>query len=116
MSKPGRAEKDEKMSKKLGEITRILRSKNAGAFYVTFDIIFDNRESFDEVEATGVINEELFARLYGVPKEQCKLVTFPRASAFKCSMPRPMPAGDIGDTDVYGCQWHTPLLDVEIPI
>ncbi|MFO0159088.1 MAG: DUF4387 family protein [Alphaproteobacteria bacterium] len=27
-----------------------------------------------------------------------------------------MPAGGIGDTDVYGCQQHAPLLDVEIPV
>jgi hypothetical protein len=27
-----------------------------------------------------------------------------------------VPAGDIGDTDVYGAQQHAPLLEVEIPI
>ncbi|MFC7551593.1 DUF4387 family protein [Pseudoroseomonas wenyumeiae] len=27
-----------------------------------------------------------------------------------------MPAGDIGDTDVYGAQQHAPLLEVEIPL
>ena len=104
------------MGKKLGEIAKILRSKNAGAFIVTFDIIFDNREVFDDVKATGVLSPQLFARLYHVPEEQCKFVEFPPASAFKCSIPRPIPSGDIGDTDVYGCQWHTPLLDVEVPI
>ena len=104
------------MPKKLAELAKILRSKNAGAFVVTFDIMFANREVFDEVQATGVINAGLFARLYSVPEEQCRLVEFPLAAAFKCSIPRPIPAGDVGDTDVYGCQWHGPLLGVEIPV
>jgi hypothetical protein len=26
--------------------------------------------------------------------------------AFKATLPRPVPAGDIGDTDVYGAQQH----------
>ncbi|WP_431272538.1 DUF4387 family protein [Dankookia sp. P2] len=27
-----------------------------------------------------------------------------------------VPAGEIGDTDVYGAQQHAPLLDVDIPV
>jgi hypothetical protein len=38
------------------------------------------------------------------------------ALAFKATLPRLVPAGDIGDTDVYGAQQHGPLLDVDIPI
>ena len=38
------------------------------------------------------------------------------ANAFKATLPRLVPAGDIGDTDVYGAQQHAPLLDVDIPI
>ena len=36
--------------------------------------------------------------------------------AFKATFPRLVPAGDIGDTDVYGCQQHAPMLDVDIPV
>jgi hypothetical protein len=38
------------------------------------------------------------------------------ALALKATLPRLVPAGDIGDTDVYGIQQHGPLLDVDIPI
>jgi hypothetical protein len=38
------------------------------------------------------------------------------AYAFKATLPRLVPAGDIGDTDVYGAQQHAPLLDIEIPL
>ena len=33
--------------------------------------------------------------------------------AFKATLPRLVPAGDIGDTEVYGAQQHGPLLDVD---
>jgi len=36
--------------------------------------------------------------------------------AFKATLPRLVPADDIGDTDVYGAQQRAPLLDVDIPI
>ena len=36
--------------------------------------------------------------------------------AFKATIPRRIPSGDIGDTDIYGAQQHAPLLDVEVPI
>ena len=36
--------------------------------------------------------------------------------AFKATIPRLVPAGDIGDTDVYGAQQHAPLLDVKVPM
>ena len=32
------------------------------------------------------------------------------------TLPRLVPSGDFGDTDVYGCQQHAPLLDVDLPI
>ena len=35
---------------------------------------------------------------------------------FEAALPRLVPAGDTGDTDVYGAQQHGPLLDVDIPI
>ncbi len=35
--------------------------------------------------------------------------------AFKATLPRRIPSGDLGDTDVYGAQQHAPLIDVMIP-
>jgi hypothetical protein len=35
---------------------------------------------------------------------------------FEAALSRLVPAGDTGDTDVYGAQQHGPLLDVDIPI
>ena len=100
--------------KKLGDIASVVRSKNAGPFEITFDIMFRDRTTYERVKQTGVINRELFARLYNVPEEQCDFLNFDAAYAFKCTIPRPISAGDIGDSDVYGTQQHVPLLGVEV--
>ena len=36
-------------SKKLGKLARLIRSKNAGPFWVTFDIMFANDVDFERV-------------------------------------------------------------------
>ena len=101
---------------KLRDIASVIRSKNAGAFEITFDIMFADRNTFERVKQTGVINKELFARLYRMPEQHCDFLTFDGAHAFKCTLPRPIPAGEIGDSDMYGAQQHAPLLNVEVPL
>ena len=34
---------------KLGELASLIRSKNAGPFELTFDVMFDNLERFERV-------------------------------------------------------------------
>ncbi len=98
------------------ELAQVCKSKNAGPFEITIDVVFEDRAMFERVKATGVICPALFARLYGVDPERILFTVYDAGCAFKATLPRPIPAGDLGDTDVYGAQQHAPLLDVEIPI
>ena len=100
---------------KLRELAKVLRSKNAGAFVLTFDIMFEDEATYQRVKRSGVINRELFSRLYHVPVEQVDYTEFDLAYSLKASIPRAIPSGDADDTDVYGAQQHAPLMDVEIP-
>ena len=100
---------------RIRDIAAVCKSKNAGPFELTIDVVFDDPALFDKVKRTGVLGPELFARLYGVRVEDVLFSVYDAALAFKATLPRLMPAGDIGDTDVYGAQQHGPLLDVEIP-
>ena len=43
------------------------------------------------------------------------IIPYDVAYAIKITIPRLVPSGDPGDTDVYGAQQHAPLLDIEIP-
>ncbi|GAB6274483.1 MAG: DUF4387 domain-containing protein [Peptococcaceae bacterium] len=102
---------------KLKSLAKVIRSKNAGPFELTLDIIFPEERSFEKVRKSGVLNAALFARLYGLNINQVlSVVEFPAALAIKTTLVRPVPSGHLGDGDVYGAQQHVPLLDVEIPL
>jgi hypothetical protein len=98
------------------DVASVCKSKNAGPFELTIDVVFEDAETFRRVKATGVLCCALFARLYNVAEEHVLFTPYDAAFAFKATIPRLVPAGDFGDTDVYGCQQHAPLLDVELPI
>ena len=101
---------------RIRDIAQVCKSKNAGPFELTIDVVFDDRAMFETVKRTGVLSPVLFARLYGVSAEDVLFTVYDAALAFKATLPRLVPAGEIGDTDVYGAQQHAPLLDVEIPL
>ncbi|HWL80726.1 MAG TPA: DUF4387 domain-containing protein [Roseomonas sp.] len=101
---------------RIRDIAQICKSKNAGPFMVTIDVLFEDPALYQKVKATGVLSAALFSRLYGVAEEDVLFTPYDTASAFKATLPRLVPAGDFGDTDVYGAQQHAPLLDVEIPL
>lgn len=101
---------------KLWQLAKLVRAKNAGPFTLTFDILFADAETYEQVKQSGVINRALFARLYGVPEEQVLFFEHDRALALKASIPRPAASGDVEDTDVFGGQQHGPLVDLEIPV
>ena len=101
---------------KLKDIAKACKSKNAGPFHITLDIMFDNAALFERVRETGVITPALIASLYKVAPASIQFTEYPPALAWKATLPRRIPSGAIGDTDVYGAQQHAPLLDIEIPI
>ena len=101
---------------KLKDIARACKSKNAGPFEITFDIMFDDLDTFNKVRASGTITPQLIAGLYGVPVTQVQFTEYPPALAYKATIPRRIPSGAIGDTDIYGAQQHAPLLDIDINI
>ena len=106
------------MKKKLRDVARVIRSKNAGPFELTFDILFLNREIFDKVRESGVITREMIGSLYGIPVADIyDIIYFEPANAVKITVRRPVASGDPGETDVYGAQQHAPLLDciIELP-
>jgi hypothetical protein len=105
------------MSKrKLTELARVIRSKNAGPFELTFDIIFKDAESYECAKQSGIFSPGLFAELYRIPVEKVlNFCFFDQAYAIKATIARPVSSGTAGDSDVFGAQQHAPLLELEIP-
>lgn len=101
---------------RLKDIAKACKSKNAGPFAITLDIMFDDPALFERVRATGVVSAALIARLYGVREQDVLFTEYPPALAWKATLPRPVASGAVGDVDVYGAQQHAPLLDIEVPL
>ncbi len=103
-------------TRKLRDIASVVRSKNAGPFELTFDVMFDDVEIYEKVKSSGVFTSELFQRLYRVePHRVLSVHCFDPALSFKATIARSISSGTAGDSDVFGAQQHAPLLDVEVP-
>lgn len=100
---------------KLCELAKVIRSKNAGPFELTFDILFDSVEIYRRVKQSKALSTSTFAALYGIAiADVLCVVEFEPALAIKITIKRAIPSGSLGDTDVYGAQQHAPLLGLEI--
>ena len=105
------------MKTKLVDITEVIRSKNAGPYELTFDIMFKEYSFFEKFCEAKLINETLVCELFRIePADIINIVEFKPAKAIKVTIKRPIPSGSLGETDVYGAQQHGPLLDLEFDI
>ncbi len=98
--------------KKLIEYTRVLRSKNAGPLYLTLDLIFHDHAEMEYV--TEHLKKEAVAQAYGISPEEIDIIPFDVINAVKITFPRKHISGSREDNDVYGCQQHMPLANIEI--
>ena len=103
------------MATPITQLAEVIRSKNSGPYELTLDIIFKDFETYEKVKAAKVINNELICRLYKIPEADiCSIINFDPAKAIKITIKRPLIAGAVGESDVYGAQQHAPLLTIEI--
>ena len=97
----------------LNKLAMVIRSKNAGPYLFTFDVLFKDRETFDKVEAAGHVTRASVAAAYGITSDEVVSFNFYSfAKAMKFTIRRPTVSGSIGDGDIYGAQQHAPLLDL----
>jgi len=98
----------------LREMAKVIRSKNAGALQFTLDVMFEDAATYEKVRDSGVLTPRNLAPLYGVTDNEVAVIPFDVAYAIKITLPRKIPSGSPGDTDIYGAQQHAPLLDLEV--
>ncbi len=98
--------------KKLIDYTKILRSKNAGPLFITFDLIFNSREDMEYVEKR--LKKSEIARAYDVSEEKIDIISYGVVNSIKITFPRKNISGSLSDIDIYGCQMHVPLAEIEI--
>ena len=97
----------------LRELCKVIRSKNAGPFIFTFDILFRDAATFTAVREAGHLDRAAVARAYGLSaNEVLSFEWHGFANAVKFSIRREVASGGFGDSDVYGAQQHAPLLEL----
>lgn len=87
----------------------MVRSKNAGPFTLTIDLMFD--DPADAAELYDVLTSSETEIATGpLSAGGCQVFLDRRAAAVKITMGRTTPAGSFGDLDLYGCQQHVGIL------
>jgi hypothetical protein len=99
----------------IADLAVLVRSKNAGPFWLTIDIMFDDPGNYRRVRDSEAINRAGIARMYRRDPGDILVVNHDAALAIKISFPRPQSSGSKLDSDVYGGQQYAPLLSLAIP-
>jgi len=103
--------------KKLADLAKTIRSKNAGTDKITFDVIFREKDTYEMVKRSKALTPESVCRVLGVdPARLTDFVEYDPAYAIKFTILRERPSGSAGDGDIFGAQQYAPFLDVEVDI
>jgi hypothetical protein len=99
----------------LRDLAVVLRSKNAGPFQVTIDVLFEDDAALDLVERSGVLEPGRVAAAYGLRADEVKGPFFHRAAlAAKVTITKRSSAQDPFCTDLMGTAQHIPLAALEV--
>lgn len=104
------------MRRALADAATLIRSKNAGPFWLTFDVMFEDAHVYRAVRDQQVINADRVAALYRQDPTVVRIFAVDSALAIKVSFPRPASSGSANDTDVFGGQQYAPLMDLEFEL
>jgi hypothetical protein len=89
----------------------LIRSKCAGPFMLTIDLMFASSDARERLVASGLISPSAIGEIYGVDPASVLFFDIPDIDAVKISFPRPIPSSDFGDRDVAGGQQYALLID-----
>jgi hypothetical protein len=105
---------------RLVDVAKVVRSKNAGPYEITLDVVFDDPAVYKAIKRSGLLSAEVIAKLYGLHVDQLVWCGFfDVALAFKATVPRmrdgkPSCSGGYGEDDVHGCQQYVRLMDLKL--
>ena len=100
---------------KLRELARLIRSKNAGPFELTIDILFADQPTYERVKKSDLVSKAFIAGIFNLEPEKVRLFHYDPAFAIKATVPRYTVSGDPDEVDVFAGQQYAQLVDLEIP-
>jgi hypothetical protein len=99
---------------KVRDVCRHVRSKNAGAFWVTIDLFFDGQDNYQRYSQSEALAPAAIASLYDTDPARVKRMPVESLAMVKISYPRPSPQGGIVERDMHSGQQFVRLLGVEL--
>lgn len=97
------------------DVCTVVRSKNAGPYWVTFDLFFKGPAEFARYAEHPALGPKTFARLYGADPALVKHYPVPSLNMVKISYARTSPQGGEVERDMHCGQQFVRLLDIELP-
>ena len=103
-------------ARKLSEIAKTVRSKNAGVDKITFDVIFAERADYDLVRRSGVLSRAAVCWIFGIPESRITdYVEFDPALPIKFTILQSITSSSPGGSDIFSSQQYGPLLESRSP-
>jgi len=99
---------------RLKDVCRYIRSKNAGPFWVTVDLFFDDADNYAQYHADPAVSAENIAAIYGVDAADVKRFEVKSLNMIKISYPRTTPQGGVVERDMHSGQQFVPLLEQQL--
>ena len=99
----------------LGELADLVRSKNAGPFWMTIDVFLPDETSYRRASDSPLTDPDTIAQLFGASAATVQVHRLPGLRAIKVSLPRPAVQGSPADRDIHAGQQFVPLLRLLVP-
>ena len=98
----------------VSQVCRHVHSKNAGPYWVTFDLFFDGPENFARYGQSPALGPDLMRRLFGADPALVKRFSVPSLNVVKISYARATPQGGEVERDMHCGQQFVRLLAVQL--
>ena len=98
----------------VNQVCTLVRSKNAGPYWVTIDLFFDGPENYRKYADSAALGAATFARLYDADPALVKRFPVEKLNMVKISYPRVSPQGGMVERDMHCGQQYVRLLDIEL--
>lgn len=99
---------------RVADVCDLVRSKNAGPFWITIDLFFDGPDMFARYARSSNLDAGAIARLYDLDAAQVRHFFVESLTLLKISFPRRTPQGGTEERDLHGGQQFLRLLGVDL--
>lgn len=105
----------------LGDISSLLRSKNAGPYEITLDVMFESQALYQLVKDANFLNTASMAKLFKIAEDDIVWDGFfDQAHAYKVTVPRlrngkPTASGGYMENDVHASQQYISFMNLSLP-